>query len=60
MPFFAQNCLVFSENDVIIAYLKESHQAILRDKAADSMEGHSHLKEDFNKMAQIYITLLTK
>ena len=42
--------LSFSENSAVIAYLKQTHEPILKDKNADQMDGHSHLRDDFKKL----------
>ena len=50
--------LKFGDDNAIVQYLKQINQPILKDKAADEMDGHSHLKEDFKRLnAQLCIPI---
>jgi signal transduction histidine kinase len=40
----------FTNQDTLITYLRQSHLPMLKDKSADEMDGHSHLREDYKKL----------
>ncbi len=42
--------IVFKENDLIVSYLKQTNQHILKDKSVDKMEGDGELKDAFKKL----------
>jgi two-component system, NtrC family, sensor kinase len=42
--------LLFTEKDAIVSYLKQTHQPIFKDKSADQMDGHSHLRDNFKTL----------
>ncbi len=42
--------LIFKVDDALIHYLKQSRQPLIKDKEAESMEGHSFLRDDFKKL----------
>ncbi len=42
--------IMFKPADTLITYLRQSHQPLIKDKEAESMEGHSSLRDDFKRL----------